>query len=54
MSIFVTLGDDGRASAVPQAVLRSEEDFRLDAHALDLVSRRAELTPMQFAEDRTY
>lgn len=54
MSIFVTLGDDGRASAVPQAVLRSEEDFRLDAHALDLVSRRAELTPMQFAEDRAY
>ena len=54
MSVFVTRDASGRAAPVPQAVLSSDEDFRLDAHALDLVSRRAKLTPMDFAEPRSY
>ncbi len=54
MTIFVTRDASGRASAVPQLVLSSDEDRRLDAHALDLVRRRAELSPMRFAEARVY
>ncbi|GAA5228815.1 acyl-CoA thioesterase [Paeniglutamicibacter antarcticus] len=54
MSVFVSRDATGRASAVPQAVLRSQEDFRLDAHALDLIERRAGLPPMRFAEARVY
>ncbi len=54
MSIFVSRDANGHAAPVRQAVLRSDEDFRLDAHALDLVSRRDKLTPMRFAEPRSY
>lgn len=54
MSIFVTRDESGRASTVPQLVLASEEDVRLDAHAVDLVRRRAELAPMHFAAARVY
>lgn len=54
MSVFVTRDASGRAAPVPQAVLRSDEDFRLDAHARDLISRRAKLTPMEFPQPRAY
>lgn len=54
MSIFVSRDATGHASGVPQAVLRSEEDHRLDAHALDLINQRAELSPMLFAQPRVY
>ena len=54
MSIFVSRDATGHASAVPQAVLRSDEDHRLDAHALDLVKQRAKLSPMPFAQARVY
>ncbi|WP_417217954.1 acyl-CoA thioesterase [Arthrobacter sp.] len=54
MTIFVCRDDAGRASAVPQLVLASDEDRRLDQHALELVRRRAELEPLQFAVERKY
>lgn len=54
MTIFVCRDDTGRASAVPQLVLASDEDRRLDEHALELVRRRAELEPLQFAVERKY
>ncbi|MBV1781232.1 acyl-CoA thioesterase [Paeniglutamicibacter sp. ABSL32-1] len=54
MTIFVTRDDSGRASEVRQLVPASEEDRRLDAHAVDLVRRRAELSPLQFATARVY
>ena len=54
MTIFVCRDDAGRASTVPQLVLASEEDRRLDQHARELVRRRAELEPLQFAVERTY
>lgn len=54
MSVFVNRDDTGHAAPVPQAVPRSDEDLRLDAHARDLVRRRAQLTPMRFAKSRTY
>lgn len=43
MSIFVTIGDDGKAAPVPQLALASEEDERLDAHARHLIDLRAAL-----------
>ncbi|MGW6174052.1 acyl-CoA thioesterase [Arthrobacter sp. NPDC055138] len=54
MTIFVTRNDAGHAAEVPQLMLRTDEDRRLDAHALDLMRRRAELPPLQFAVERTY
>ena len=54
MSIFVSRDDTGHASPVPQLVLTSEEDHRLDAHAVDLVRRRSLLPKLQFGTPRTY
>lgn len=54
MSVFVSREATGHAAPVPQAVLRSDEDYRLDAHARDLVTRRAKLRPIHFAEPRAY
>ncbi|MBM6623389.1 acyl-CoA thioesterase [Micrococcaceae bacterium RIT802] len=54
MTIFVCRDDAGRASAVPQLVLASDEDRALDAHAVDLVRLRSELEPLQFAVERKY
>jgi hypothetical protein len=46
ISIFEDRGPDGAARAVPQLVLQTKEDLRLDAHARDLRSMRALLAPM--------
>lgn len=46
MSILVSTGDDGRAIPVAALVPRSEEDRALDAHAIDLIAMRAELTAL--------
>ncbi|WP_372698797.1 acyl-CoA thioesterase [Arthrobacter sp. JSM 101049] len=54
MTIFVSRDDAGKASPVRQLVPASDEDRRLDAHALDLVRLRAELEPLHFATARTY
>ena len=54
MSIFVTRDQAGRAAVVPQLAPGSEEDRRLDAHAVDLIRRRAELSPMRFNQVRKY
>ena len=54
MTIFVTRDESGRASDVRQLALTSDEDKRLDAHAVDLIRRRAELSPMRFATERVY
>lgn len=54
MTVFVTRNADGHAAEVPQLVLRTDEDRRLDAHALDLVRRRAALPPLEFDVERTY
>lgn len=54
MTIFVTRDETGHAASIPQLVARSEEDVRLDAHAIDLKRRRAELSPMRFDEARKY
>ena len=43
MSVFVSPGPDGQASLVRPIELRSDEDRRLDAHARDLITMRAEL-----------
>ncbi|MDO9397243.1 MAG: hotdog domain-containing protein [Herbiconiux sp.] len=43
MSVFVDLGDDGRARFVPPLALVTEEDRRLDAHAGELIRMRGEL-----------
>ena len=43
MTVFVALGADGRALAVDPVPLVSDEDRRLDAHALALIALRAEL-----------
>jgi 4-hydroxybenzoyl-CoA thioesterase len=43
MSVFVSPGPDGQASPVRPIELRSDEDRRLDAHARDLITMRAEL-----------
>ena len=44
--VFVRVGEDGKAAEVPQLELKSEEDRRLDAHALDLIARRKRLKPL--------
>jgi acyl-CoA hydrolase len=46
MSVFVDLGDDGRASRVPQLPLITGEDRALDAHARQLVALRASMPVM--------
>ncbi len=43
MTVFVIPGADGRAAPVPAMRLESDEDRRLDAHARDLIARRAQL-----------
>jgi 4-hydroxybenzoyl-CoA thioesterase len=43
MSIFVDPGEDGRARPVRALELLSDEDRRLDAHAVELIRMRAEL-----------
>lgn len=47
MSVFVVRGPDGRAAPVAPVPLRSEEDVRLDRHALDLIDMRAELDAIE-------
>ncbi|MGG5752720.1 acyl-CoA thioesterase [Zafaria sp. Z1313] len=54
MTVFVTRDADGHASPVRQLEPASDEDRRLDEHARDLVRRRAELPPLQFAAERVY
>ncbi len=44
--VFVHVGDDGKAAEVPQLELKTEEDRRLDEHALDLIARRKRLHPL--------
>ena len=46
MTIFVA-PHEGRASAVPQLELRSDEDRRLDAHARELIERRRALPELE-------
>jgi len=46
MSIYVAPGQDGRALPVKPLPLVSEEDRRLDAHALDLIARRKVISPI--------
>ncbi len=47
MSVFVAPGPDGQASPVKPIELRSHEDRRLDAHARDLITMRAELDALE-------
>ncbi|MBO0982749.1 acyl-CoA thioesterase [Rathayibacter sp. SD072] len=46
MSVFVVPGADGTAEPVPALEPRSDEDRRLDAHALELIRLRAALPPL--------
>ncbi len=46
MSVFVDLGDNGRARPVRALELVSDEDRRLDAHANELIAARARLAPL--------
>lgn len=46
LTVFVERAADGRAAAVAPLLLMSDEDRRLDAHALDLIERRARLAPL--------
>jgi 4-hydroxybenzoyl-CoA thioesterase len=46
MSIFVDRGPEGRALPVRPLDLVSDEDRRLDAHAVDLIAARARLAPL--------
>lgn len=43
IAVFVDVGDDGRARPVPPLDLRSDEDLRLDAHAVELIAARSAL-----------
>lgn len=54
MTIFVSRDGQGRAAAVPPLVLATDEDRKLDEHALELMRRRAELEPLQFDTARVY
>ncbi|MCS5734749.1 acyl-CoA thioesterase [Herbiconiux daphne] len=49
MSVFVDLGPDGAARAVPPLPLVSDEDRRLDAHAEELIRMRSELEALPLA-----
>jgi acyl-CoA hydrolase len=46
MTVFVDRGLDGRALPVRPLDLVSDEDRRLDAHAVDLIEARAALAPL--------
>jgi len=46
MTVFVDRGEAGRAVPVPSLPLRSQEDRRLDQHALDLVDLRQKPAPI--------
>lgn len=46
-AVFVHVGEDGRAAPVPQLELRSDEDRRLNAHALEVIRRRTSLPPLE-------
>lgn len=46
MTVFVDRGADGRAAPVRPLDLRSDEDRRLDAHAVALIDARARLAPL--------
>ena len=46
LAIFVHVGADGKAAPVPQLELRTDEDHRLDAHAIDIMARRKQLPPL--------
>ncbi len=43
LTVFIERSDDGRAAAIRPLALISEEDRRLDAHALELVALRGEM-----------
>jgi 4-hydroxybenzoyl-CoA thioesterase len=47
MSVFVPLGDAGRAAEVAPLPLRTDEDRRLDDHARELIAMRAELDTLE-------
>ena len=47
MSVFVPVDDPGRAAAVTPLPLLTDEDRRLDRHALDLIAMRAELDSIE-------
>ncbi|MCU1407800.1 MAG: acyl-CoA thioesterase [Glaciihabitans sp.] len=50
ISVFVVKGANGLAARVPQLVLRSDEDIRLDKHARLLMRLRAELRALPLPE----
>ncbi|WP_354498515.1 hotdog domain-containing protein [Mycetocola sp. 2940] len=50
MSIFVSVGTDGRAARVPQLVLSTDEDERLNEHAKNLITLRAALPAFPLAK----
>ncbi|APF40795.1 acyl-CoA thioesterase [Neomicrococcus aestuarii] len=54
MTVFVTRDESGHAANVPQLELVTDEDRRLNEHALDLVRRRAALPQMEFLTERKY
>ncbi|MGY5319351.1 acyl-CoA thioesterase [Neomicrococcus lactis] len=54
MTIFVHRESTGKAAPVPQLELKTDEDRRLDEHALDLVRRRSALPALKFLKERTY
>jgi 4-hydroxybenzoyl-CoA thioesterase len=47
MSVFVPLDEAGRASSVRPLPLATDEDRRLDRHALELIAMRAELDSIE-------
>lgn len=46
-TVFVHVGDDGRAAPVPQLEQRTDEDRRLQAHALEVIELRKKLPPLE-------
>jgi 4-hydroxybenzoyl-CoA thioesterase len=46
LAVFVQRDAEGRAAPIPALLLMSDEDRRLDAHAVDLIERRAQLAPL--------
>lgn len=47
MTVFVHVDEDGHAAPVPQLELMSDEDFRLNEHARDIIRRRGSLPPLE-------
>ena len=47
VTIFVHVGEDGKAAEVEPLTLRTDEDVRLDAHARELIDRRASLPKLE-------